>query len=638
MPEFIKKAFANKKIPPSRRILGPVVSAVISFFLPGAAQAINGQTAKGICILLFWYATYSLAQVNEILHVAVRILQYAVMVAVSSDAYFIASRMKLGEEVRAWSILFFDMRAPTGNGTGLHTPDNRCTLIAGASLIDGTGAPPFRADVLLEGSVIRCIRPHIDRKEREYWIVEGEGRILIPGWINPCSCQEATVFCGGEDTCAVQQGITTEILGQHGQSLAPVREDSRTRAAAVFSSVHGKREKETFFSNTGLYLLELERSASLTCFESLIGYDTLRNTVLPAGGSPVRDKDAERVCGRIRSGIESGAKGVSVSLAYPFCAGCSDKELLDAMRTAADCGGAVVIQAPLGEGRLLPAVERVGKLALDSGAQTLLTHVHAFGGDSLLGDLVCSRIADLRERGAEIGLAITGLPSLAAGLAILTPETLWTQDGGLREPRSADEREGLLREIREKLDAVGGPGAVTVAKSEREAWAAGLTLAEAAEQEAIAPEALILRLLGSGGAVSIVIDASDEAFSTRLFKCPFVSVCTDSQNTGLTGFTIPYYLGRCMRQGLLPPEYAVRRNTMEQAARFGLWDRGILREGMRADLVMLRPELLPTKCAETMTRGVSKVWVGGALQYDAEPTLRTDTLPPPKILGIRVGR
>ena len=102
--------FSNKRIPAKRRILPPVISGIVSFFLPGAAQAINGQVLKGVLLMLFWLGFTNLAVLKESSYYnAVKAIQYMCMFIISSDAYFIAGRMKFGEEVKAWSIFMCGM-------------------------------------------------------------------------------------------------------------------------------------------------------------------------------------------------------------------------------------------------------------------------------------------------------------------------------------------------------------------------------------------------------------------------------------------------------------------------------------------------------------------------------------------------
>lgn len=195
MPPFLKELFDNRRIPSDKRVLGPFVSAAVSLFLPGAAQAVNGQLVKGLALLLLWYglASLSAAPVPLSLTVAARIIQYVVIVFASSDAYFIASRMKLGEDVRNWSVLFFKMELPRSGGRSAVSRGRkqRPVLITGAALIDGSGRPAVTADVLLREGVIRFIRPNLERKEDAYTVVQGEGCLLLPGFINPCCCCEA---------------------------------------------------------------------------------------------------------------------------------------------------------------------------------------------------------------------------------------------------------------------------------------------------------------------------------------------------------------------------------------------------------------------------------------------------------------
>lgn len=631
MPEQIKQFFANKPISPHKRTLGPVISAVVSFFLPGSAQTMNGQLVKGISIMLAWLCTYTLAGLSPALYSVIRILQYAIMVVVSSDAYFISSRMRMGEEVRAWSVLFFNIKAPVEGGVRekQRKTANRRTLITDVTVIDGTGAPAFQADVLIEGGTIGCIRPHLLRKEKEYTIVEGKDRILVPGFLNPCCCSEASVFGSEENTLAVRQGITTEVLGANGQSLAPVGTSGRDEAGARFAAVHGGQEKAISFDNTGLYLLDLERQKYPARTESMMGYGTLRATVLGNYIGTPDSQELQQVCSRIRSGLTSGAKGVSLGLAYPPCSFLEDEELRAVFQTTAEGGGLVSAQLPLGEGQLLPGLKRLGALVRETGVQLMVTCLHAAGADRQLADEVCRLVGDLRGDGADLTLAVTGLDRQYIGLIALTPGELWAEGG------AAGRRELVLEETARRLAAAGGPAAVSIEGEHGQL----VTLERAAQERGCAPEELILTLLEENdGAVSALLDTDDEAFMSRLLREPYTFVCTDSRKLGPADFTIPYFLGRYVKDlGVLTMEQAVHRNTMIQAARLRMWDRGLIREGMSADLVLLRPELLPGRLGDGATRGVSKVWVRGALEYDTESTAALNHLRSPKFFGIGMG-
>lgn len=626
--------FSNKRISPRKRMLNPVISAIVSFLLPGAAQLLNGQVVKGGIVLLLWWGLYDIAELGAVFYTVVKILRYIIMIVVSSDAYFIASRMKQGEEVRAWSILFFDIQPPSrAMGSVSRNQGKGRTLITDVTLVDGTGAPATKADVLLEGGIIGCIRPHLERKEKEYTIVEGKGRILIPGIINPCCCYEADILGEPEQTGAVRQGITTEVLGQNGQSFAPVKENG----PSTFFVVHGKGTKEKTFDNTGMYLLELERLPYPARLESMVGYGTIRNTVFGCHEAAPDEAALQRLCSRVRSSLASGAKGLSLGLAYFPCSVVKDAELLAIMRVVAETEKLVSVQLPVGEGTLIPALKRVGELARHSGAQVLITSFHAFGADRALGKEVCAMVETLRADGVDISLAITGLETQVISLAALTPASMWME--GIFKVPNTQQEDALLKETSRKIDAVGGASKVTILAQGNDSIKKPITLKEASLRLDCTPAEFVFTLLKKNDGCAIAeIQIDDREFAAEFFAKSFVTLCTDGQLSGYTDYAVPHFLGYYVQEKkVLSLEAAVHRTTMEQAARFKMWDRGLIREGMIADLVLLRPELLPTKVMAGATRGISKVWVAGVLQYDTEPNLDLSQLPKKKILGIETG-
>jgi len=612
-------------------MLSPIVSAIVSFLLPGVAQLLNGQVVKGGVVLLFWWGLYDIAELGTVFYTTVKILQYIIMIVASSDAYFIASRMKLGEEVRAWSILFFDIQPPSREiGAVSWNQGKGRTLITDVTLVDGTGVPAMQADVLLEGGIIGCIRPHLERKEKEYTIVDGKGQFLIPGWINPCCCYEADILGEPEQTGAVRQGITTEVLGQNGQSFAPVKENGRS----TFSVVHGKGIKDKTFDNTGMYLLELERLPYPAHLESMVGYGTIRDTVFGCRETAPDEEELQCLCSRVRSSLASGAKGLSFGLAYFPCATAEDAELLAIMRVVAETEKLVSVQLPVGEGTLIPALKRVGELARHSEARVLVTSFHAFGADRALGGEICAMIEMLRAEGVDISLAITGLETQVISLAALTPSSMWTE--GVFKMTCAQQENALLEETSHKIDAVGGASKVTILAQGNDLEKKQMTLKEASLGLDCTPAELVFTLLKKNNGCAIAeLQTDDCEFAAELFAKSFVTLCTDGQLWGNTDYTVPHFLRYYVQEKkVLTLEEAVHRNTMEQAARFKMWDRGLIREGMIADLVLLRPKLLPTKVMSGTTRGISKVWVSGVLQYDTEPNLDVSQLLKKKILGI----
>jgi len=637
MPDLFKNFLKNKPIPPKKRVFSPVISAVVSFFLPGSAQMLNGQVLKGASILLVWFVLYSIALINSFWYNVVKIAQYIIMVMVSSDAYFIASRMKLGEIVRTWSILFFNIQPPSESAAAERAKGGVQTLITGVTVVDGTGAPAFQADVLIEGAIVGYVRPHIDSTLKDYTIIEGEGRILIPGLISPCCCGEASVFGSEENTQAVRQGITTEILGQNGQSLGPISVYDKENAAKLFSAVHGKQIKEHGFDNTGLYLMELDRQKYPARLESMVGYSTLRTTVLGNTSDAPDEEGIAQLCARVESVLNSGAKGISFSFAYPPCNCVGNEELRAVFTKVAKQKGLINAQIPVGEGTMLPALQRLGQLAHESGVSLMVTNLHALGEDRKKAEDVCKLIREFRERGVDITLAVTGLEEQVIGLAALTPEEMWTdlEDGVFYYSDAGAERTVFLNRSDYKLSAVGGASALTVYTAELD----GVPLVQLAAEHSCTPVEMILHLLDqTDGCAMAVLRTDDSAFLSRLLKEPYTYLCTDSMQLGQADFTIPHILGRYINEEqVVSMEELIHRSTMSQAARFGLYDRGLIREGMVADLVLLQPEAFPTQLNDAVTRGVVKVWVNGSLQYDSEPVMGNALLPKSKFFGIRMG-
>ena len=535
-------------IPPSRRILPPVLSAALSLFLPGTAQVLNGQTVKGLCILGTAFCLFSATAISPLLSIPL----YLLMVAASSDAYMIATRMKLGEPVDPWAFLFFGVNSAKSDVLAGNTTFGR-TLIAGASVYDGSGERPFPADVLLEGERISAIRPHLERKQ-DYRVVEAEGKLLMPGFLSPVACAENSFFDKTGETLAVRQGITTEILGSRGCSMAPVADAVSEAHAALYAERYGAPEKKTFFPNTGMYLMELDRLVKPVETESFMGYRTLRMTAegnreagnpsvtaegnREAGISRVtaegsretgNPEDAEeRLRKRVLSGLQSGAIGVSYDAGPEEDAGRAEQ--LSALADAVREGGGVLEYYIRGTGRL--RAEELGLLKKLSGEQGLRVSI----------------VLHLQETDSEedVRAAVTELKAL--------------------EPEARERKRPLLVCA---LNALGVP-------------------------------------------LYLPDHPADRSLNTR---------------------SLPELLSSELKAG--DAERWISSATMKMAAFFRLWDRGLVREGMKADLVLVNPSLLPESEKGTIG-GIEKVWVRGQLQIDALPELSDTIRSQTRVFGVRM--
>jgi len=286
---------------------------------------------------------------------------------------------------------------------------------------------------------------------------------------------------------------------------------------------------------------------------------------------------------------------------------------------------------------MLPALQRLGRLADESGVSLMITNLHALGDDRKKAEEVCQLIREFRENGADITLAVSGLEEQVIGLAALTAEEIWTdlEDGVFYCPDAGAERTVFLNRSDYKLSTVGGASALTIYTDEVN----GVGLVQLSAEHSCTPAEMILRLLDqTDGCAMAVLRTDDSAFLARVLKEPYTYLCTDSVQLGRTDFAIPHILGRYVsREQVVSVEDLVHRSTMVQAARFGLYDRGLIREGMVADLVLLQPEAFPAQADNAVTRGVVKVWVNGELRYDSEPIMGQMPLPKSKFLGIRMG-
>ncbi|MEU6413617.1 amidohydrolase family protein [Microbispora sp. NPDC046933] len=488
-------------------------------------------------------------------------------------------------------------------------------LISGGRVVDGTGAPAFRADVGVCGGLVETVG-RLDAAEAAVRI-DAAGRYVLPGLVDCHAHGDAVVFDPLVQQAALRQGVTTFVLGQDGLSYAPATSPAAfAYASRYFAAVNGAHPHV---------------DGPVGVAELLAGYDgrTALNTVylLPHGtirfdvmGPAERAADADEtraMLRRVEAGLSEGAAGLSSGLEY------APGRYADAAELAALC-------APLGDlpyvthMRAYGASASVGmaevvEIARRSGAAVHVSHLH--GPASTLLPLV----EDARRK--DVDLTFDTYPYLRAStiLAMVTlPPWVPAADPDRAVAMLSSERERLSKEWAGRDDLW---PRITLSHAPGFEWAEGMTLpAAAAEYGATAAEFCRVLLVKTGLQAGCVQARPDEGpageESVR-------AVMRDPGHTGGSdgiyvgghphprGFgAFARYLGRHVRElGDLTWEQAAVHLASHPARRFRLPDRGLVRRGQVADLVVVDPATVADTATyeepRSLAVGVDDVLVGG---------------------------
>ena len=468
-------------------------------------------------------------------------------------------------------------------------------------VVDGSGRPRVAADVGIRAGLIAAVGPGLRAPEE----IDCRGHVVCPGFIDTHSHSDVKVLADPVLPMKIRQGITLEVFGQDGISVAPVRPEARGAWREKLKGLLGDFGVEWDWSSTAEYLRRVGEAKPAPDVAYLVPHGALRQWVVGPDDRKATGDEIEAMQSLLRQGLDEGACGLSTGLIYPPCCYADTDELIALGRGLAETGRPLVVHMRSESDRILEALDEMIRVARESGCAVHVSHLKVAGRDnwSRAGDVVAALDAGRAE-----GLRLTAdqYPYIAGSTllgAILPP---WAHAGGaehtLRILADAEARARLRAELSDPSPADwdnfwkwSGPEGIVIADipSGRHPEVLGKNLADAAKAWGKDPFAAAFDLLlAERMGVAMISFSQDEAVVERFLALPFVNACTD----GLLGGrphpraygTYPRILGRYVRErAVVSLEEAVRKMTSQAAQAFGLRGVGELREGQRANVVVL---------------------------------------------------
>jgi N-acyl-D-amino-acid deacylase len=457
----------------------------------------------------------------------------------------------------------------------------RCDLIIrDATIFDGTGAPRFTADVGVSGARITAIGDlGAASADRE---VVATGKALAPGFIDAHTHDDRAVLCGPECMlCKMSQGVTTVVVGNCGISLSPVRMGRRPPPPLDLIG----DESHWVFGSFAEYADRLARDPAPVNTVALIGHMSLRIEAM--GGDTQRaatDKEAEHMRRRLAAALAEGASGFSTGLYYPPNMMAPTEEVVAVAEALRGAGGLYVTHMRDEANGVVRAIEETLQIGQDAGVPVVISH-HKCAMPENFGrsaeTLPCIDAAAKRQ-----AVAFDVYP-YAAGSTVLIPDRL-------------------------RPDV---PVQITWSVPHPEV--SGRMLEDIAAEWGVPARAAAERLLPAGA----IFFQMHEDDVRRILAHPDAMIGSDGlphdsyPHPRLWG-TFPRVLGHYARDlGLFSLEAAVRKMTGRTGEVFGLVDRGVIREGAYADLVLFDPATVrdaATFAAPTLpAEGILETWVNG---------------------------
>jgi N-acyl-D-amino-acid deacylase len=478
-------------------------------------------------------------------------------------------------------------------------------LIQNGQVVDGSGALRYRADVAIEGDRIVEVG-RLESAEAET-VIDASGCVVTPGFVDMHSHADFTLPILPTADGLVHQGITTAVVGQCGLSLVPLLAETREQVVAMMESEETPLPWERW-STFDSYFNSLTQVGTSVNVVPLVGQGTVRSAVMGFSADPANEKQIARMQAEVVKAMDEGAIGVSTGLIYPPGSYASTEELIAVTRPAGERDG-FYFSHIRGEGdTLLEAIAEAIRIGRETGAAVQISHFKAAGHDNW--DKAPQALELIDQARAE-GLDVTAdmYPYLAGstGLTAALPE--WAQEGG---------KEAILKrladpEARQKMTAdMQSTGVFRIAEWDRVLISGspknrdyeGQYVADLAADADKSPHDWVFdTLVETGLDVSMVIFDMSEDNRRMELRHPAMMIGTDGVALATEGplakgvphprsyGTYPRVLSRYVReQGVISLEEAIWKMSGLPAHKLRWADRGLVKKGYKADLVILDPD------------------------------------------------
>jgi N-acyl-D-aspartate/D-glutamate deacylase len=433
-------------------------------------------------------------------------------------------------------------------------------LIRNGRVIDGSGAPAFRGDVAVrQGRIARVGAVH-GEAARE---INADGLAVAPGFIDVHAHDDGALLSTPMDF-KLMQGVTTDIVGNCGAGMAP-RDPERPPMPGV-NFVLGA-EVDGDWRTFGEYMDAVDRGELAVNAGCFVPHGAVRYCAMGMERREPDERELARMRDDVAEGMAAGALGLSTGLIYPPGAFARTEEIIALAKVAAEHGGLYMTHMRDEGGRLIEAIEEAVRIARAAGLPLEISH-HKAGGRENWGKTEQSLALIESEREAGLNVNFDAYP-YTAGSTVLAAMA--------RRPEAEPDR-------------------VLIASAQGNPEYEGKMLTQIAEMLGVAPDEAAQRVLEADSGAIAVFFMMDEADVRRVLAHPLCMIGSDGipSATGkphprLYG-TFPRVLGTYVREErLFSLEEGVRKMTSLPARRFGLSDRGELREGLAADIVVFDP-------------------------------------------------
>ena len=509
-------------------------------------------------------------------------------------------------------------------------------IFKGGTLIDGSGSDGYIADILIRTGKIEAIGNF--SSSDAYRIVNIEGLVITPGFIDIHSHTDLSLFINPRAESKIRQGVTTEITGQDGSSIAPLTDDM----SSSMNKLHKEKYDVHITSNSMEEALSaIEKNGLGVNLATCVGLGTVRKFAIGYDNRPPTSNELSQMKILVDESFRAGAVGVSTGLEYTPGSFAKTDEIIELTKIAKQYNAPYLSHIRNEDNFLLEAVDEAITIGKEANVDVIISHLKVSGAKNWYKiESLLERIENANKN--DIKVQMDRYPYIAyyTGLSNLFP--LWSREGGwvefkarLTDPSTIDSMKNYTLD---KVEMLGGWNSVMIGSVSRpenkefEGKRASLLAAERKEE----PFEMILRLLlNDGGGTSMIGFGMNEDNTDRILSHPLCMICSDAGARATYGplsesaahprayGSFARILGHYVREKqLFDLPTGIKKMTSMPAKALGLAGRGLLSPGYFADLVVFDPEMVKDNATfiepHQYSEGFNYVMVNGKIAVEGD--------------------
>lgn len=476
--------------------------------------------------------------------------------------------------------------APLGVATGQSKPGAKSRVIVGATIVDGSGRKAFVANVRIVGDRIENVGRFATRADEE--VIQAPGLVVAPGFIDVHNHSDGALASEPALASQVSQGITTLAVGPDGGSPWPIAD----------------------------YLAKRQAQPAAVNVLTFVGHATVRLQVMGKDyNRAATEKEIADMAKLVEQGMREGAAGLSSGLEYDVGHPSTTEEVIELARAAARHGGIYMSHVRDEADEVMTAFKEAIRIGREARIPVQISHIK-LGTVGVWGqsEKAVELINAARHSGVDITADCYPYDAWSSTITVLIPS------------RRHDDPVA----VKKGLDDVGGPGNILVTSCRAHREYEGKTIEDISREQRLSAVDVYIQIVKDGGA-GVVCRSMKDSDIRVFYRQPWVMVASDGQAGGRHprgAGTFTRVLGRFVRErAWLTLEEAVRKMTAAPASRLGLNDRGLIREGMKADLVIFDPKRVIDRSTFKepllLSEGIERVFVNGEPVFEnGKPTGR----------------